>query len=307
MSFRANFEDVSQLADELGSSFDLEVSQLSKGPFTGHLSTWMLPGVGVSHGRLNKSVQIAGITHNDVTLLVMDPDCEGAINLNGCTLQPQDVLATPRGAEHRFVLPEGFQGVVMQFRHPLLAGHEFPLEQFLPRANVLCSFAHSVASLGADLSDECRVALGKRCLELLLRSTPSRESMNGAGSLSSRRRAALQAADLIHHDPRAPLTLKILCDHTNVSERALRDGFVEVFGLPPKEYLTALRLNLARRRLRGGEPGLTVRRAAVEQGFWHIPRFSGFYQRFFGELPSETLRRAARKVGADLSEASRQL
>lgn len=99
----------------------------------------------------------------------------------------------------------------------------------------------------------------------------------------------MQAADLIQETPQAPLTIGTLCRHTHVSERTLREGFIEVFGLPPMEYVLAVRMNLVRRRLRTGGPDLTVARAATEQGFWHLSRFAGFYYRFFGELPSVTL------------------
>lgn len=208
--------------------------------------------------------------------------------LNGLTLEPEDVLATPFRKEHCFVLPEAFHGVVLQLSHPELRDHDFPTEQYLAGANVLREFALSIVKLGADLDGKAREALGSRCVELVLQSLPV-PSPDRAQTLTCRRRAALQAADLIHHDPQAALPMKLLCRHTHVGERTLRDGFIEVFGLPPMEYILALRLNRVRRRLRQGGANLTVARAATEQGFWHLSRFAEFYRRFFGELPSETL------------------
>ncbi|MCA9777397.1 MAG: AraC family transcriptional regulator, partial [Candidatus Eremiobacteraeota bacterium] len=188
-----------------------------------------------------------------------------------------------------FVLPEEFQGIVLQFDHDALGKSLFPKKQFMSGAENLWSFAHFVVQMGSSLSQSAREALGERCLEILLSELPS-SAVDRCDSLSCRRRAAMQAADLIHRKPQASLAMKTLCAHTHVSERTLREGFVDVFGLPPMEYLLALRLNLVRSRLRSGGPGVTVAQAATEQGFWHLSRFAGQYRRFFGECPSQTMR-----------------
>jgi AraC-like DNA-binding protein len=288
------FGDVSELAQTLGGNFDIEVTQLKRGPFSGHLESWPLSGVVVSQGRLERSVQISGATNLEVTLLVTDPLCQGRMVLNGVTLEHRDALAAPYRTEHRFVLPEAFQGIVLQVSHPIWAEHTMPRQQFLPNADALCAFARSLAAMGRDLNDASRDALGNRCIELLLHSLPTATS-HRVDSLNSRRKAAMMAADFIHHQPQAPLAVQTLCRQFHVGERTLREGFIEVFGLPPLEYVMAVRMNLVRRRLREADGGLTVAQAATEQGFWHLPRFSGFYRRFFGELPSQTLRQQAPK------------
>jgi transcriptional regulator GlxA family with amidase domain len=57
------------------------------------------------------------------------------------------------------------------------------------------------------------------------------------------------------------------------------------------EYLRALRLNIARRRLRSTETEqLTVARVASDLGFSHLGHFSGAYRTLFGETPSQTPR-----------------
>lgn len=287
----SSLQDASELSSTLGSEFDIEVLQLTKGSFSGKLTSWALPGVVVSHGHLERSVQISGVTNRDATLLLSKPDSKGQMVLNGTTLDRRDVLATPYRTEHRFVLPEEFHGIVLQLDHRLLSKTQFPPLQYLAEAHALWEFACAVVKLGGELDEKARESLGARCIELVLQSQPPALA-DKACTLSCRRRAALQAADLIHEEPQAPLTMGVLCGHTHVGERTLRDGFIDVFGLPPMEYVLTVRLNLVRSRLRGGGPQLTVARAATELGFWHLARFAGFYRGFFGELPSETLRRA---------------
>ena len=52
-------------------------------------------------------------------------------------------------------------------------------------------------------------------------------------------------------------------------------------------------LHEVRRALRSGSPAdATVTEVLVRHGIWEFGRFAARYLRHFGELPSETLRRA---------------
>jgi AraC-like DNA-binding protein len=57
--------------------------------------------------------------------------------------------------------------------------------------------------------------------------------------------------------------------------------------------LRTARLKQARLQLDAPRPGATVTEVALDCGFTHLGRFSSEYRRRFGELPSQTLRRAA--------------
>ena len=88
-----------------------------------------------------------------------------------------------------------------------------------------------------------------------------------------------------------------------VSERALRKGFVERYTLPPAGFLKAFRLNGARKELRRiASPELRITDVANKWGFWHLGQFAGDYRAWFGELPSQTLKRGIAGV-AKISEA----
>jgi AraC family ethanolamine operon transcriptional activator len=89
-----------------------------------------------------------------------------------------------------------------------------------------------------------------------------------------------------------PITTADLARVSGVSERTLEYSFQEVLGVNPTTYVKAIRLNGVRRALKSGEAGTdTVAELAESWGFRHLPRFAGDYQRMFGELPSQTLRR----------------
>lgn len=63
----------------------------------------------------------------------------------------------------------------------------------------------------------------------------------------------------------------------------------EVFGLGTSTPLRPREFSLLPRH--PGGDGLTVKAAALGNGFWHLGDFSMGYKRAFGEAPSETLPR----------------
>jgi len=90
-----------------------------------------------------------------------------------------------------------------------------------------------------------------------------------------------------------PLSVTDLCRVAGVSERTLQYAFRNVMGLTPVAYLIRLRLHRVREGLLAGTHATTtVSAEALNWGFWHFGEFSRAYMDCFGELPSDTLRRA---------------
>lgn len=85
-------------------------------------------------------------------------------------------------------------------------------------------------------------------------------------------------------------TLQELCKITSVSKRTLIYAFQEHYGISPKTYINAMRLNGARRALLQSQ---TIVDAANAWGFWHMGQFAKDYRKLFGELPSETVKTTA--------------
>jgi AraC family ethanolamine operon transcriptional activator len=88
-----------------------------------------------------------------------------------------------------------------------------------------------------------------------------------------------------------PPTILDICQAAGVSQRTLEYAFLERFGVTPKTYLQAYRLNGVRKTLRQADPEATkIVDVANRWGFWHMGQFARDYQKLSGELPSETLR-----------------
>lgn len=89
-----------------------------------------------------------------------------------------------------------------------------------------------------------------------------------------------------------PLTLEELVAVSGVSSRALFDGFQRFRGTSPMNHVRTVRLRRVRDDLLNARPGETVTSIASRWGFFQFGRFAGQYRKLFGELPSDTLRRA---------------
>jgi AraC family ethanolamine operon transcriptional activator len=85
-----------------------------------------------------------------------------------------------------------------------------------------------------------------------------------------------------------PITIRSLCEEVGVGWTTLVHVFREHFGVTPKAYLRAVRLNCARRDLLDAARETPIADVANRWGFWHMGQFAADYRRLFGELPSDT-------------------
>ena len=110
------------------------------------------------------------------------------------------------------------------------------------------------------------------------------------GHSGERARVLKVALAAIRDDPEDILAVGDLCRIAKASERTMHYAFTERFGIPPAHYMKVHRLNGARNDL-CLEPPVKVSDAANKWGFWHLGQFANDYEKLFGELPSDTLRR----------------
>jgi AraC family ethanolamine operon transcriptional activator len=117
------------------------------------------------------------------------------------------------------------------------------------------------------------------------------------GPGSTRRLAACERSAVVRRarehlraHAHTPVYLLDLCRAAGVSERTLRDAFLEHCGMAPMRYPKLRRLHQVRRTLRASGPrSASVKAAALANGFWDLSRFAVEYRRLFGESPSQTL------------------
>ncbi|MBB3139306.1 AraC family transcriptional regulator [Halomonas organivorans] len=89
-----------------------------------------------------------------------------------------------------------------------------------------------------------------------------------------------------------PLTPAHLAEVAGVSLRTLYAGFRDFRQQSPMEYLRQVRLQRIRTALQAHGNSASITETAMRWGFTHMGRFSQRYRQVFGEMPSETRRRA---------------
>jgi AraC-like DNA-binding protein len=125
----------------------------------------------------------------------------------------------------------------------------------------------------------------------LLESAALSEQKKGEARLRSARTIVREAEARLGEDEMAVPSIVTLCKELRVPRRTLERAFREAVGLSPADYFRIRALNAVRRQLLGAapQPGV-IARIAIDNGFWHLGRFSGAYRTLFGERPIDTLR-----------------
>jgi AraC-like DNA-binding protein len=101
--------------------------------------------------------------------------------------------------------------------------------------------------------------------------------------------------DYVEAHAEQPVDIGSLVEQVGVRKTALYDAFRRQRGYTPHQFLRRVRLQRTRRELLRALPATSVTKVALDAGFVHLGRFSAQYAAEFGELPSETLRKARRR------------
>jgi AraC-like DNA-binding protein len=98
----------------------------------------------------------------------------------------------------------------------------------------------------------------------------------------------------MHAQPAAAWTLESLGERVGLSRSALHERFVNLIGLPPMQYLTNWRMQIASRLLT--ESNATLAAVALEAGYESEAAFSRAFKRNVGVAPSTWRRERAASV-----------
>lgn len=102
----------------------------------------------------------------------------------------------------------------------------------------------------------------------------------------------IREAEQLMRTGSSQLTMSHIAAQLRVSLRSLEAGFREHRRMTPLQRLRALRLERVRAKLLMPQSSTSVTSVALECGFLHLARFSGYYKAAFGESPAQTLRRS---------------
>jgi len=100
-----------------------------------------------------------------------------------------------------------------------------------------------------------------------------------------------RALALMHAEPSRAWTVDELAERVGLSRSALADRFAQLLGVPPMQYLTRWRLQLAADLLRGGKR--SVAQIAAEVGYESEAAFNRAFKREHGASPGAWRRSAA--------------
>lgn len=164
-------------------------------------------------------------------------------------------------------------------------------------------YADLFAQKGSLGNPDCAAAMETLLARLILREMPSNyvalpqtDAMSAAGGPAPY--YVTRAEKAIGANARRDLTVAELVEVSGVSARSLYAGFQRFRGVSPMRYLKEVRLERVRAELieigRGAAERRTLTAIAGDWGFHHMGDFSSDYRQRFGELPSETLRKAGR-------------
>lgn len=131
------------------------------------------------------------------------------------------------------------------------------------------------------------------CLDATL--VPADRRAARRGSFDKHRKLIARLDELVAIFGSRPLYSDDLAAALGVSARTLQTATHAVHGVSLHHYLRLKRLWSVRVQLMIGGNGLTVKAAALGNGFWHMGDFSRGYRLAFGETPSETLARGRRQ------------
>jgi AraC family ethanolamine operon transcriptional activator len=145
--------------------------------------------------------------------------------------------------------------------------------------------------LASDIALGCQESLLAALDEAFMSSEPLR--VDRARSYGSHLKIVEAIDAAFHANPAAPVYSGTLADDIGVSVRTLHNAVTRFRGVSLHQYLRTRRLWMVRQRLLTGAPSLQVKSAAQAFGFWHLGEFAAAYAALFGEVPSQTLARAA--------------
>ena len=302
------FDDFDEMA-VTARHWDIDFMQLDRGRFEGEVVQVVSGGVLFSEGRFGRTLTQQGAAPGGMRSFVVPAGPDVRFKWRGKDVGPNDLLSFPRNGELSAISNSDFHVFTISLPEGLLEAAaqvaDAPrLPEFLRRERVRCSpsilkpIRKRLHEVSCAVKRECRQPGEVASLEnlqvdvphLILRAMAVASASADAKPVRRRIQAAEHAKMYISEFQDWPLTLGHLCEATGLSERTLQYAFLEHFGVTPKSYVRAFRLNNVRRELKRSSPSDTkISEIASRWGFWHMGQFAADYRAQFSELPSQTL------------------
>jgi AraC family ethanolamine operon transcriptional activator len=302
-----DFDDFASAARD----WDVDFRQLDRGPFRGELLQAISERRHVARARLGRGLLQQGSPPKGLRTFVVPAEPTIQFHWRGEDVSGDDLLAFPLGGELHAVSGPDFDVFLFSVSETLLAeaaelagtpeaaeslarGEVFACDPRAMRAlrKLFSRICHRLTRLGGQPPDpglEHQLEFELPCQ--IVRALNNSGSSSCRATSQWRNRVVKEAEGYVRERAHEAPTVRDLCEGVGVSVRSLELAFREVYGLSPKAFVQAVRLNGVRKALREAHPSaVTVSDVANAWGFWHLGQFAADYRRHFGELPSQTLR-----------------
>ena len=161
-------------------------------------------------------------------------------------------------------------------------------ERSVLRRTIFDEIKNLTRKSNAQIRNGFMKSFGNRLIELMQGAQIYESKLSGEKRLKILHEAErIMLSNLTEH-----ISVSDIASQLNVSDRTLLYTFKRRYDMGPKAYLKILKLNHVHKLIHKGIGSGTIASMARESGFWHMGQFHKEYKNFYGELPSETLKRA---------------
>lgn len=306
------FEDFDALAEAIR-AWDLDFRQLDRGQSPATLSQLIGSDIVISHACFSRHYHQQGSTPTNMRTFAVLEENVTSVNWFGREFDSSSIACFPTNGELEAVSKPDFEVYTLSLSEELLDKAAETLE--LPKIDtILCNqdkltrcnpyTVHSIRLVLRKIQHESqrhlyqinretfRNALEIELPQLILKALAESQDIIQTKPAQWKKRQALDKAnEYLNAFSNDPLTVQKLCEYTQVSNRTLEHAFKDYFGITPKNYLKAVRLNGARKDLLNEvSRNRSITDIANHWGFWHMGQFAADYNKQFGELPSITIK-----------------
>lgn len=298
---------------EVVHSWDIDFLQLDGGAFHSELKQMILPEVQIASTHFDCHLDQKGASPDNMwSFVVMDEDSSMFKFNHTTTMSTSTMVIYSPGAEINAVSFEGFHiyGISIRDNHFQKIIQSLGLDEMEEKLRQIDRVeldSEQADSLRYQLKDilENASSLKQKVItqegkDLLLHFVPMKFLKEIGTQIGCAKHKVVKEKHFMYLEARAymhmhldkQISIEHIAQKFKLSERTLRNYFQDELSTSPKQYLIALRLTKIRDELKvlSTEKGV-VEKTARRFGFHHMGQFSKAYKDFFGELPSETLKK----------------
>ena len=311
---RKRFDDFEEFATAIR-AWDLDFRQLDRGRSSPEFTQVMGPDMHFTYARFDRHYHQQGSTPAGMRTFALLEDTVSGVHWFGREVTSSSLVCFPASRELEAVSRPDFNVYTISVSKDLLAetvltiglsdldktirkedrvvNCDPTLLQAIRRKlrEILDYSLHNSLSINhPDVKHILETELPALILEAL---TVSLDVNNFKPVQWKKQQAIKKAHEYLREFDNDSISISALCQFANVSLRTLEYAFKEYYGVTPKNYLTAMRLSSVRKELRKNHSQSTsITDIANQWDFWHMGQFAADYKRLFGELPSETVKKA---------------